>query len=99
MLLRAICILVFTVTALSFLLASCANDAIINEKGTVVYMQLEGGFFGIISDDGESYDPVTLPEEFEVDGLRVEFTAKVADNQTSFHQWGTIIEILDINPI
>ncbi|MDI6889237.1 MAG: hypothetical protein QMC78_06105 [Methanocellales archaeon] len=57
---------------------------------------LEGGFYGIISDDGEHYDPLNLGPEFQEDGLRVWFKAKISENQTSVHMWGTIVEIISI---
>lgn len=37
---------------------------IISETGTVKYIDLEGGFFGIIGDSGKNYDPINLSEEF-----------------------------------
>ena len=71
----------------------------ISGKGTVKFLDLEGGFYGIISDNGENYDPINLGKEFQVDGLRVRFDAKKRENLTSFHMWGTIIEIINIERI
>ncbi len=47
-------------------------------------------------DDGEHYDPVNLDEEFQVDGLRVRFKARISESQVSSHMWGTIVEIIEI---
>jgi inhibitor of cysteine peptidase len=65
--------------------------------GTVVYKDFEGGFYAIDADDGSAYDPVDLPREFTVDGLRVQVTARVRDDLASFHMYGRIIEIISIS--
>jgi hypothetical protein len=67
--------------------------------GTVTWIPIEGGFFGIISDDGKRYDPLNLQEEYAHDGMRVGFTAKTAPDMASFHMWGTIISIIDMHAI
>jgi hypothetical protein len=62
-------------------------------RGTVVYVEVEGGFYGLVADDGARYDPGGLPEAFRRDGLRVKFAGKVLDDQMSFHMWGQIFQI------
>ena len=62
-------------------------------EGTVVWIDLEGGFFGIQGDDGAQYDPLNLPESFRVDGLRVVFAGRVRDDVASAHMWGYLITI------
>jgi len=72
------------------------DNPVIRVTGTVRYIPLEGGFFGIIGDDGQRYDPLeSLPEEFRVDGKRVSFSAKQRDGYTT-HMWGTAITIISI---
>jgi len=63
------------------------NDGLIHGKGTVVHLSFEGGFYGIAADDGKNYDPINMPQEFKVDGLRVQFTANLT-NYLSYHMWG-----------
>lgn len=65
----------------------------------VKYISLEGGFYGIETDDGENLDPIKLSEEFKVDGLKVYLTYKVLDDQVSFHMWGRIVEIIEIKKL
>jgi hypothetical protein len=67
-----------------------------SETGEVRYIDLECGFYGIVSDNGRCYDPINLPSEFKNDGLQINFKVKVLENQISFHMWGTIVEILEI---
>ncbi len=65
-------------------------------RGTVTYLSFEGGFYGIVSDAGDGYDPINLPIEFEEDGLRVFVVASRNLGLLSIHGWGEIIEIRSI---
>ena len=67
--------------------------------GRVVHVDLEGGFWGIVGDDGTQYDVVDLPREFRKQGLKVRFTAKARSGGVSFHMWGVIIELVTIEKI
>ncbi|UCD93026.1 MAG: hypothetical protein JSV43_03710 [Methanobacteriota archaeon] len=94
----AIVIISVTLSILSIaLIYGLQNDNVVSGTGTVKFISLEGGFFGILGDDGEKYDPINLDEEFQVDGLRVIFIAKICENQVSFHMWGTLVEIVEIH--
>lgn len=84
---------------LPLIFAGCLTDSDSPEnyeKGVVSRIPLEGGFRGIIA-DGKNYDPVNLPDQFRRDGIQVSFTYRVK-NIASFHQWGTMIEIIEIRP-
>lgn len=70
----------------------------IRATGQVVYVPLEGGFFGILGDNGVRYEPVNLPEEFRVDGLRVLFVAEHVDG-VSIHMWGELIRLTHIEAV
>ncbi|MFW9819874.1 MAG: hypothetical protein ACFFE5_09710 [Candidatus Thorarchaeota archaeon] len=63
--------------------------------GKIVYLSFEGGFYGIITLDGNHYDPINLPPLFEYDGIIVVFLAEITDLY-SFHMWGKVIRILFI---
>ena len=75
------------------------KSGLIQTTGTVTWVPLEGGFYGIIGDDGTQYDPLNLPEEYAVDGFRIGFTAIEEQNVASIHMWGTIITITGTTPI
>ncbi len=81
-------------------LSGCIQISIIEGTGTVKYIDLEGGFYGIISDTMffgfKSLDPINLPVEFQEDGSRVKFKARILWNQVSIHMWGLIVKILEI---
>lgn len=50
------------------------NDNMIT--GVVKYFDIEGGFYGIISDEGKNYFPINLSSEYKVDGLKIRFNYK-----------------------
>jgi hypothetical protein len=78
---------------------SCEEDKTITTAGRVVYINLEGGFFGIYGDDGVSYDPINLSSEFQKDSLRVLFDGKILTEQSSTHMWGKLIELKHIDKL
>lgn len=67
----------------------------VKARGTVSRIELEGGFWGIVSDGGEKYDPRNLPKEFQEDGLRVRFEGHLVGD-VSFHMWGQGLSITKI---
>jgi inhibitor of cysteine peptidase len=81
-----------------YLFCGCLNYYI-NGTGTIQYNDFEGGFYGIVSDNNEYYDPINLPKEFEEDGIRVEYSIKILENQTSIHMWGEVVEIIEIQKL
>ena len=80
-------------------LSGCNEDVSVQDKGIIKYIDLEGGFYGIITDKQELYDPINLPESFKQDNLRIEFKAIYVKNQCSFHMWSTLIYILEIEQL
>ena len=75
------------------------GEGIFEMYGTVKYIGLEGGFYGIIGDDGGRYQPLNLPEEYRVDGLRIWFKAKIREDVATIYMWGTPIEILEVKAL
>jgi hypothetical protein len=88
--------LVIFISVLFFSTACTGADMMIKKGGTVRYISLEGGFYGIVGDDGKNYDPVNLPSGFQEDQLKVKFEGRILKDQVSFHMWGEIIEIESI---
>lgn len=75
------------------------NQPLMEIVGTVRWVELEGGFFGIVADDNTRYEPLNLPEAYQQDGLRVRLSARIRNDYASIFMWGTIIEILDIQSL
>ncbi len=62
-------------------------------EGTVVYNDLEGGFWGLLSNDGRRFVPVNpLPESVRKQGKRI--IARISPVQVlSALQWGEHVEV------
>jgi hypothetical protein len=78
-----------------------ANEApdpenIISDTGTVHYVDLEGGFYGIVADDSTRYLPDSLDAALQQDGLRVRFRAHIREDAVTMQMWGQPIDLLDI---
>lgn len=72
--------------------------SIISDVGVVRYVDLEGGFYGIETEDAR-YNPIELEADYKIDGLDVRFRARVRDDVMTIQQWGTPVEILEIMPV
>lgn len=64
-------------------------------KGQVVYEQLEGGFWGIITDKGAKLDG-PVPKEFQHNGLRVLGSYQALKDTTSFRMWGALVSFVKL---
>lgn len=84
------------------LLAGCAPASIddrprevgvVEEVGSIEYIELEGGFYGITTEGGARFYPVDLPDEFMRAGIRVRFRGRVQEGMVTIRMWGTPISI------
>ena len=92
-------VIVFTVSAIVVVNEIKSKEDIVLGTGTVTFLAFEGGFYGIVGDDGEHYDPLNMAQEFKSDGLRVYFEARILRDTVSFHMWGKIVSILKIHKL
>jgi hypothetical protein len=76
--------------------AAVGETAVIVVTGTVQFFALEGGFFAIRGDDGQTYDPINLPGEYQKDGLRVRFRGQLRPDLLGVHMIGPLVEIVTI---
>ena len=65
--------------------------------GTVVWLDLEGGFYAIRGADLETYDPLNLPAEFQQHQLAVRAKLRIRSDLMSVHQVGPLVEVLAIH--
>jgi hypothetical protein len=65
-------------------------------EGRVVWLDFEGGFWGILAADGRRYDPQGLPAGFRRAGLRVRVVARIVPGMAGSHMWGTVVQLVDI---
>jgi hypothetical protein len=71
-------------------------EDVVSGLGTVRYVELEGGFYGIVANDSTRYLPQDLGTDYREDGLRVRFRAVAQDSAATMQMWGRPVEILDI---
>jgi len=77
--------------------AMAPADSIVTINGTVQQFDLEGGFFAIRGDDGTTYDPRNLAEEFRQDGLPVRARLRLLPSMGGIHMVGPIVDIVEIS--
>lgn len=94
-----ICFVLFSLLFSFGCILNPENHNIVKGLGTIKHIDLEGGFYGIVAENGECYDPINLPSRFKKDGLRVWFKGKVRGELGSFHMWGTVIELITIKGV
>ena len=73
-------------------------DSVIQGIGTIRYVDVEGGFYGIVDTSGTKYDPTPLADRFQEDGLRVRFEVTEKDVLTT-RMWGTPVEVLHMERV
>lgn len=72
------------------------DGASIHIVGTVRQLPVEGGVWVITAEDGTSYNPMNLPEAFQVEGRRVEAEATVRDDVASIGMVGPLVTLARI---
>jgi hypothetical protein len=85
--------ILFCLLATLLVTITCIDDERnVSATGTVTYIPIEGGFHGIVADNGEHWDPDNLPPEFAIDSVRVAFEGVESDHMT-YHQWGRTVRL------
>lgn len=67
--------------------------------GRVTFVDLEGGFYGIIGDDGTDYYPLQMDEQYKNDGLRVAFEYEPVKDTATIQMWGSPVNLTFIEEI
>lgn len=67
-------------------------------NGTIKYQPIDWTCYMIVADDGKTYDAENLPKEYEVEGQRIYFEAKIIEGYIS-QCAGTTIELTKIEKI
>jgi len=92
-------IVLISLATVAILSTGCAGNANrITLNGKVTYVNSSGGFWGIIGDNGQYYEPVNLETKWQTDGARITFQATVLTEQTG-HRWGTPVKISEIKEL
>jgi len=93
-------ILLVLALALVALVGCVGEDVdVLSVTGTVRFIDLEGGFYGIVGEDGKNYVPTNLSQEFQEDCLPICFEAKIREDIANAYMWGTMVEITKIEKL
>ena len=98
---KKVWLIIFLLLAVAVLSCGCTTPVstgnTVQGSGTVVYIDLEGGFFGIVADNGERYLPLNLPPELQKDDIRVVFDGVIREDMFTIRQWGIPLDITTIH--
>jgi hypothetical protein len=86
------------------LVALSPPGSMIAATGTVRYVDLEGGFYGITVDKGKQYGtvdffPINLAEQDKVNNSMIRFTGVPQRDIVTTTMWGIPIQIIDVEKI
>jgi hypothetical protein len=91
---------IFIFTLFLLLTYTAANSQTdVNSTGVIKYFNLEGGFYGIVTEDNTGYLPMNLQNEYKVDGLKISFSGTTVEDVMTTQQWGIVIQLKSINQI
>lgn len=66
----------------------------IKVSGEVQYINLATGFWAIVSQDGEKYRPIHMPDQMKIEGKKVTVRIKPISEEFSMMMWGTPVKII-----
>lgn len=73
-----------------------SNGSVKEFSGVVKYVELEGGFWGIITTENVKYEPVNLEHKYRKEDLEVSGELKIVENTATIRMWGKPVEIIEI---
>ncbi|GAA0858297.1 hypothetical protein [Aliiglaciecola litoralis] len=71
----------------------------ITVTGTIVYKELEGGFFALDSDDGKKYMPRGMDKTLLKHGMKVQVKGHVLKDMLTFQQYGEVLKVVEADEI
>jgi len=78
-------------------LSDKGNKVVYQYRGTVKYLNLEGGFFGIVTDKGQKFLPMKIVDKSVLqDGAIIEFSGDRIVGMMTIQQWGTPFEVTKV---
>ena len=66
---------------------------------TVRYIDLEGGFYGLETKDGEKYLAENLDDNLKADGTIIQFKVTPVTGVMTTQQWGQLVTLTDVRLI
>jgi len=65
-------------------------------KGSIIYKELEGGFFAFITESGDRFTLHGLDEDYHQNGLIVEIEGVTKPEMMTITQFGTVLEVQNV---
>jgi len=69
------------------------DEKIITLQGTIHFFALEGGFYGIIIENGQKILPINLKKKYQINGAIVKVEGQLIPELVTIQQWGTPFKI------
>lgn len=69
------------------------------QQAKIKYMNIEGGFYGLITHSGDKLLPLNLDKAFKQDGAVVSIQGEKVENMMTIQQWGKPFKITNIKLI
>jgi hypothetical protein len=76
--------------------ASEPKPQLLSFVGTIEFVKLEGGFYGIVAKDGKKYMPVNLDKKYQKHGLKIKCQVAQRPELVTTQMWGQAVEIKHI---
>ncbi len=68
----------------------------VSMKGSIIYKDLEGGFYAFIAENGDRYTLHGLDETYQKNGLVVEVEGTPKPDMMTFTQFGTVLQVSSV---
>ncbi|AXT37317.1 ribose-phosphate pyrophosphokinase [Alteromonas sp. BL110] len=68
----------------------------VSMKGSIIYKDLEGGFFAFIAENGDRYTLHGLDKTYQKNGLVVEVKGTPKPDMMTFTQFGTVLQVSSV---
>ena len=66
---------------------------------TVNFLDFEGGFYGLVSSDGNKLLPMNLAKEYKLQGTVLKVQGHIIKDMITTQQWGQVFKITDVKLI
>ncbi len=63
---------------------------------TVKHFDMEGGFYGLVSDKGDKFLPRNLAKEYQLPGTKLKVQGEVIKGMITIQQWGKVFNITNV---
>lgn len=68
-------------------------------QARVVYLDFEGGFYGLVAENGNKILPMNLSKEYKITGTLLKIKGHKVEGIATTKQWGTLYKLVDVQLI